>query len=309
MKNGLTSQGESTKPSVERGFCGLFEPLMDLSVCIPSFNTRELLKRTIQAVLDDGQGLDLEVIVIDNASSDGSGDMVRETFPRVRLVSNLENRFFTAACNRAFDMSQGEYLLALNSDALIQPGTLYAMVSFLRDRPDVDVMTTRMLFPDGRVQHNCARFPTFGLLLLDHTFLSVLPRRRELRAHAWYADWDRLSEREVDVIPGSLILMRREVFRAVGGFDETFRLYFAEDDWCFRVRQAGFKTLYAPLGGVIHPESSSVKQIERLARRIYFEDLAAYTEKYFGRQKAQWLKILAWPTRLALDLAQRWREL
>lgn len=282
---------------------------MDLSVCIASFNTRELLKRTIKAVLDDAQGLNLEVIVIDNASSDGSGTMVRDTFPGVRLESNSENRFFTAAYNRAFNLSQGEYLLALNSDAEIQPGTLRAMLGYVRERPDVHVLTTKMLFPDGRVQRNCARFPTFDLLLLDHTFLAVLPRRRKLRANAWYADWDRLSEREVAVIPGSLILMSRDVFRTVGGFDERFRLYFAEDDWCYRVKQAGFKTMYAPLGGVIHPESSSVRQIQRLARRIYFEDLAAYAGKYFGPRKAQCLRILSWPTRLGLDLAQVWRQI
>jgi hypothetical protein len=282
---------------------------MDLSVGIASFNTRELLKRTIQAVLDDAQGVDLEVIVIDNGSSDGSGAMVRDTFPGVRLESNSENRFFTAACNRAFDLSQGEYLLALNSDAEIQRGTIPAICGYLRERRDVHVLTTKMLFPDGRVQRNCARFPTFELLLLDHTFLGLLPRRRKLRAHAWYADWNRLSEREVDVVPGSLILMTRDVFRTVGGFDERFRLYFAEDDWCYRVRQAGFKTVYAPLGGVVHPESASVRQIQRLARRIYFEDLAAYAEKYFGAQKAHWLRTLSRPTRLGLDLAQALRRI
>ncbi len=282
---------------------------MKLSVCIASFNTRELLKRTIRAVLDDAQGFDLEVIVIDNASSDGSGAMVRDNFPGVRLEINSENSFFTAAYNRAFHLSQREYLLALNSDAEIQPGTLPAMLRYVRERPDVHVLTTKMLFPDGRVQRNCSRFPTFELILLDHTFLGILPRRRRLRANAWYADWNRLSEREVDVIPGSLILMSREVLRAAGGFDERFRLYFAEDDWCFRVKQAGYKVMYAPLGGVIHPESSSVRQIQRLARRIYFEDLAAYAEKYFGPRKAKWLRILSRPTRLGLDIAQVWREI
>jgi GT2 family glycosyltransferase len=147
------------------------------------------------------------------------------------------------------------------------------------------------------------------LLLLEHTFLRVLPRRRRLHAAAWYSDWDRLSEREVDVIPGSLMLMRRDVLSKVGGFDERFRLYFAEDDWCYRTRKAGFKTVYAPLGGVIHPESASVRQIQRLARRIYFEDLTAYAEKYFGSRKAQLLRLLCWPTRLGMELAHIWRQL
>lgn len=282
---------------------------MDISVCIASLNTRELLKRTISAVLDDASGLEVEVIVIDNASSDHSAAMVRATYPTVRLEVNADNRFYAAAYNQAFCRSQGEYLLALNSDAEIQRGTLGAMWGYMKERPDVQVLSTKMLFPDGTVQRNCSRFATFEQLLLDHTLLGVaLPRRRKLRAAAWYDGWDRLSEREVDVIPGSLILMTRGVFQAVGGFDERFRLYFAEDDWCYRVRQAGFKTMYAPLGGVIHPESASVRQIQRLARKIYFEDLAAYAEKYFGPRKAHWLRILSWPTRLGLDLVQRARD-
>jgi GT2 family glycosyltransferase len=281
---------------------------MDISVCIVSFNTRELLKRTITSTLADAEGLDIEVIVIDNASSDGSAAMVRETFPTVRLETNPENRFFTVAYNQAFALARGKRLLALNSDAEICPGTLGAVSAYLAKRPDTHVLTTKMLFPDGRVQRNCARFATFELLLLDHTLLGVLPRRRKLRKAAWYADWDRLSEREVDVAPGSLIFMSREVYRAAGGFDERFRLYFAEDDWCYRVRRAGFRTMYAPLGAVIHRESSSVEQIRRLARRIYFEDLTMYAEKYFGRRKAQLLRILSWPTRLGLDLAERLRQ-
>ncbi len=281
---------------------------MDISVCIASFNTRELLKRTIAALLEDAHGLEIEVIVIDNASSDGSAAMVRDLFPTVRLERNSENRFFTAAYNRAFSLSQGNYVLALNSDAEIQRGTLGAMWEYLNERPDVQVLTTKMIFPDGRVQQNCARFATFELLLLDHTFLGVLPRRRRLRRTAWYAGWDRQSEREVEVIPGSLILMRRGVFQTVGGFDERFRLYFAEDDWCYRVHQAGFRAMYVPLGGVIHPESASVRQIRRLARKIYFEDLAAYAEKYFGPRKARWLRLLSWPTRWGQDVVQRVRD-
>jgi GT2 family glycosyltransferase len=277
---------------------------MELSISIVSFNTRELLERTIRAAVADCEGLEAEVLVVDNASADGSAAMVHERFPSVRLIANAENRFFSAANNQALAMSRGRYVVVLNSDAEIQRGTLPAIVQYMNAHPGVGAVTARMFFPDGRGQRNCARFTPYGLLLLDHTFLGAIRRRRreELLAEIWYADWDRLSEREVDVVPGSFIVVRREAIETAGAFDERFRLYFVEDDWCWRIKRGGFKVMYLPVGGVIHPEGASVKQVRRLARQIYFEDMVRYVHKHLGRWRAWWLWALVWPTRCALAL-------
>jgi GT2 family glycosyltransferase len=112
----------------------------------------------------------------------------------------------------------------------------------------------------------------------------------------------------VDVLPGSCLLVRREVLQRVGGLDERLRMYFAEDDWCLRIRAAGFRVRYAAVGAVVHPEGASVRQARRLARRMYFDDLVRYTRKHFGRHRAAALWALTRPTRWALDAAGSWRR-
>lgn len=276
----------------------------DLSISIVSFNTRDLLERAIRAALADTQGLNAEILVVDNASSDGSAAMVREKFRTVRLISNEVNRFFTAAHNQAIALSAGRYILILNSDVEIHRGTLPAMVKYLDAHPEAGLATTKLLFPAGSVQRNCAQFTSYTLMLLDYTFLGSVQRsqRQQIRRAIWYADWDRLTEREVDVIPGSFMLARREAIEATRGFDEQLRLYFGEDDLCQRIQRAGFRILYLPIGGATHPEGASVKQVRQLAKRIYFEDMIVYARKYFGFWRAGWLWLLTRPTLWGMSL-------
>jgi GT2 family glycosyltransferase len=282
---------------------------MDLSVSIVSFNTRELLARTLRATLADTREMAAEVIVVDNASHDGSAAMVREAFPSVRLIRNSENRFFSAAHNQAIAVSRGRHVLVLNSDAEPRPGTLPPVVAYLDAHADVAAVSPRMLFPDGRVQRNCARFTPYTLFLLDYTLWGLIQpgRRRRGRAEVWYDGWDRLTERQVDVLPGSFMMMRREAIDAVGPLDERLRLYFVEEDWCWRARHAGFRIVYVPVGAVVHPEGASVRQVRRLARRIYFEDMVRHVRKRFGSRRARWLWLLTRPTRWGLDLAEAFR--
>jgi GT2 family glycosyltransferase len=264
-----------------------------------------MLRRTLRAALADARGLSAEMIVVDNGSHDGSAEMLRREFPEARLIANRENRFFSAANNQALSLSTGRYALALNSDAEILAGTLAELVGYMDGHLEVGAATCRMLFPDGRLQRNCARFLTFPHLLLENTLLGALlpKRRRRLREWRWYAEWDRGSERRVDVAPGSFFLVRREAIAAVGAFDERLRLYFSDDDWCWRLDHAGFPVMYLPVGGVIHPEAASARQVRRLARRLYFEDMSRFAEKQFGAARARWLSALTRPTLWGLDMA------
>ncbi len=276
---------------------------MDLSIVIVNFNVRRLLETTVEAALADSSTLDAEVIVIDNASTDGSAASIRARFPTVTVVENPENRYYTVANNQGFAGARGRFVLVLNPDAEIRPGTLPAMVGALEARPEVGVASCRMLWPDGRVQRNCCTERSFLSLVLDNSPLGLVlaPLRARIRSREWYADWDRESEREVGVLPGSFLLVRRAMLDTVGGFDERLRLYFAEDEWCARVRRRGFGVRYLPVGGVIHPEAASVRQARRRARRIYFGDLAQYAATRFGRWHARLLRVLSWPFRLGLD--------
>jgi GT2 family glycosyltransferase len=281
-----------------------------VSVCIVSFNTRELVKRCIRAATADCADLDAEIIVVDNGSRDGSAVMVRKRFPAVRLIENAENRFYAAANNQAIGVSRGRHVLVLNSDAEVGAGAIPAMVAYLDAHPAIGAISADMRFPDGRRQLNCARFASFAHLLAQYTLLGLVFAgwRRRLVADLRYGDWDRASEREVDVVPGSLMMVRREAIVATQGFDERLRLYFTDDDWCWRIRQAGFRVVYVPVGATVHREMSSARQVPRLARRLYFEDMARYAELRFGRWRARTLWVLAWPTRVALAGAARLRR-
>jgi hypothetical protein len=161
-----------------------------------------------------------------------------------------------------------------------------------------------MTYPDGRLQRTCARFSTFPYLVLEHTFLGLVLKRwaGRLRQATRYAEWDRSTVRQVDVLPGSFMLTRREVLRSVGGHDERFRLYFSDDDWCNRLSRAGFRAVYLPTPCGIHLEGASTRRLGYLARRIFFEDMISYAAKYFGRWPARWLWLLSWPSRLGPEL-------
>lgn len=282
---------------------------MDLSIVVVSFNTRESLERTLAAAFADCLPLAAEIIVVDNGSLDGSAAAVRERFPAARVVANGKNRFYTAANNQGFALARGRYVLVLNSDAEIGRDTLPAMVERLDALPQVGAASCRLTWPHGSVQRNCSAERSYLSLLLEHTVVGMLfaPIRARLRAREWYSTWDRESEREVGVLPGSFLVVRKQVLESVGGFDERLRLYFAEDEWCARIRSSGHGVRYLPIGAVVHPEGTSVRKMPRLARRIYFDDLGRYTEQRFGKRRACVLRALAWPLRLALDMSGRLR--
>lgn len=281
----------------------------DLSIIVVSYNVRHELERSLTAALGDSSSLDAEIIVVDNASGDGSAAAVRAAFPAVTVVENPDNRFYSAANNQGFARARGRFVLVLNPDAEVRPGTLPAMVDALAARLDVGIASCRMLWPDGETQRNCCAARSYLSLLLDNTALGVVlsPLRARIRRREWYADWDRESEREVGVLPGSFLMARREVLETVGGFDERLRLYFAEDDWCARIRRHGHGVRYLAVGGVVHPEGASVRQTPRTARRIYFDDLDHYVAVHFGSRRATLLRIMARPYRLGLDMAGRRR--
>jgi hypothetical protein len=282
---------------------------LDLSICIVNFNTKDMLARTLRAALEDCSGLTAEAIVVDNGSCDGSAAMVRERFPNVQLIANEGNRFFSAAYNQALAKSAGHYILVLNSDVEVLPGSLHALFNYMQANEVVGAATAQMRFPDERVQRICARFPSYEYLLMEQTFLGTIfyARRERSRRWRWYGGWDRLEPRAVQVIPGSFMLVRREAIEEVGGFDERLRLYFSDDDWCLRAGSAGYRIMYLPEGRAVHLEGISAGRIPYTARRLFFEDMHAYAAKHHGRRRAAALKLLSWPTRMGMALAARAR--
>jgi GT2 family glycosyltransferase len=275
-----------------------------LSIVLCNYNTRDDLARCLDSILATAGALTLEIIVADNASRDGSADMVRQRFPQVTLIETGTNLWFSGGNNRALRAARGKYALILNPDTVVEPGALQTLVRYLDDHPEVGMATCRMMFPGGAVQRNCSRFPTYPYLMLGHTFLGFLLRGRlaAIRREMWYADWDRESTRAVEVAPGSALIGRRTLLDRRRYFDERLRLYFTEDDLCRRVRDAGAEIHYVAEATLVHREHASVSQVRRLATRIYFDDMIVFARKYYGARRAALLRALALPTRLAMEL-------
>jgi GT2 family glycosyltransferase len=282
----------------------------ELSIVIVNYNTRDELARCLRSIQAHSEGINVETIVVDNASRDGSAAMVQAEFGDVvTLIEPGHNTWFSGGNNLGVAAATGDYVLILNPDTQFPPGTLPAMLAYSRSHPEVGALTCRMTFPDGRLQHTCSRAPRYSDLLLGYTFLGVLlrPWRDKGRERMWYRGWERDTTRAVEVIPGSNILAPRALLAELGPFDETYRLYFTEDDICRRILGRGYEIHFLAEATLLHDEHASTSQVQRLASQVYFDDLLVYARKWNGAPRAWLLRMLMAPTRWGMDLAQRLR--
>ncbi len=233
---------------------------MDISIIVVNWNTVDMLRDCLTSVVQNLDDLDAEVIVIDNASSDGSQEMVGREFQNVVLIKNKENVGFAAANNQGFRIAKGEYVLLLNSDTIVHGDVLKQSVNYLVEHKSVGAMGCRVLNTDGSVQLTCSEFPTLTNLLVMSSGLW------KLKSPRWFGkylmtDWQRDSERSVEVISGCYLLLRQEVIREVGPLDEHFFFFGEETDWCYRIRSADWQLMFAPVGEITHHGGGSVKKL------------------------------------------------
>lgn len=258
--------------------------VIDLSIVIINWNVRDLLRRCLESIFASRLP-GLEVIVVDNASSDGSLDMLRTEFSHVTLIANTENRGFPAGNNQGLAAARGHFVMALNPDTEIVGDALRRVAVYLEAHPEVGALGPQLLNPDGSVQSSRRRFPTFVTALFESTWLQgVAPRGVLRRYHMGDVPDDTVHE--VDWVTGASIAVRHEVLETVGGFDEGFFMYSEELDWCRRIRAAGWKIVYLPEAQVIHHVGKSSEQAVA-ARHIHFQtSKVRYFRKYHGRLAA-----------------------
>jgi GT2 family glycosyltransferase len=237
----------------------LSPPAVDLSIVIVNWNTRQLLRECIASVLANAGKLAIELFVVDNASSDGSAEMVRNNFPTVKLIENDRNRGFAAANNQALRVARGRFVLLLNSDTIALEDVLEKSVKYLDEHADVAVMGCRVLNPDRTLQPTCFEYPSLLNLFLLTSGLSRLPWPRFLGKYQMNG-WKRDTERDVDVVTGCYMLVRRAVLPEVGLMDESFFFFGEETDWCRCFRKHGWRVRFAPVGEIIHYGGASAKQ-------------------------------------------------
>jgi N-acetylglucosaminyl-diphospho-decaprenol L-rhamnosyltransferase len=247
--------------------------LTSVSILVVSYNTCDLLRACLTSASRDGRA---EVIVVDNASTDGSPAMVAAEFPEVRLLARNDNLGFVRANNLAFAQSSGDYVLLLNPDAELQGPALDALAGFLDRTPAAAVVGPRLTYPDGRFQHAAFRFPT-----LAQTYFDFFHRPARLLESSLNGRYSLASYRggpfRADFVLGACMMVRRRAAEAVGLLDEAYFMYCEEMDWCRRFAKSGWQTWCLPAAHVVHHEGQSSRQkrwtswVEKWqSRRLFF---------------------------------------
>lgn len=256
--------------------------MTELAVVVVNHNAGDFLPVCLSTIHAAAGDLDLELVLVDNASTDGSTERVARAHPSLRVFENRVNRGFAAAANQGVRATTAPFVLLLNPDAEITGGSLASLVKVAADRPMAAVIGPLVRNSDGSLQASARRVP--GLLeSLGHAFLGPFaPNNRFSRAYTM-AEWDRSSEREVEWVSGCAMLVRREAFDSVGGFDEGYFMYVEDVDICTRLRQAGWSVLFCPELEVVHETGVSAR---KQSRRLAFEHSRSIY-RYFAKHRAR----------------------
>jgi hypothetical protein len=225
---------------------------VDLSIAIVNYNTKGYLEECLTSLSQYPPCCSFEILVVDNASKDGSVDMARERFPTVRLLENAENVGYAAAINRALRESTGEFLLVLNPDVRVTEGSVDALLAFMRAQPRAGIAGSKLLNADGTLQYSCRTFYTLKIMLYRRTFLGRVFKDSPVVRRHLMMDWDHNSVREVDWVLGACLMVRRSAVEEVGPADERFFLYLEDVDWCFRMKSRGWGVYYCPDSVMYH---------------------------------------------------------
>lgn len=261
---------------------------MNLSIIIPSFNTKKLLKQCIDSIKKNRGNLKLEIIVVDNGSTDSSVEMVRKL--KVKLIENKENLGFAKAVNQGIKKAKGEHLFLLNSDAVVQPGALEAMVKFAKTHPLAGVVGGRLLNPDGSVQASVYHFPSLIRAIREFWF------NQKDTYQKYVPQFDQPVV--VDAVTGSTMLIPKNIIDEIGLLDEKYFMYFEDLDYCRRAKKAGYKTYYLPRVEFVHYHGASGKKIPELTHQW----LVQSSKVYNGLLKYYLLTSIIW-------LGQKWQRI
>jgi GT2 family glycosyltransferase len=279
--------------------------VVDVSVVIVSFNTRALLRECLDSVYQQ-EGVTKEVLVVDNASGDGSAELLRAEYPQVRLTVSETNLGFAGANNVAFAQAQGRYVVLLNSDAFLEEDTLRRAVADMDREPAVGLAGGLLVGRDRSWQPSARLFPSPLNDLLSLTGLSSRFSRSRIfgRVDRTWADPNQPAE--TDWVPGAFSIIRRDVLESVGYFDERFFLYYEEVDLCRRMKRAGFKIAYWPHLIVTHLGGESSKNVKRLSLS------SSGTQLTLWRMRSQLLyyrKHHGWRAWLSMAIETNWHRL
>ena len=247
-----------------------------LSISVLSWNTADLLENCLRSVYRDPDSRGWEVLVVDNASSDGSADMVATQFPQATLIRSAENLGFSGGNNLALKRARGRHLLLLNSDTVVETGALGALVDYLDSEPAAGAVGPQLIHPDGRLQMSCGRSPSLAAEIVHKLLL------HRLFPFFKFGRWHHRESRDVGWVTGACLMVRREAADETGLLDDHMFMCFEDLDWCLRLRRRGWKVVYRPSSRVVHLDGQSIRK--NLAEMLVVSQQSLYYLflKHFG---------------------------
>ena len=270
-----------------------------LSIVIVTYNSAEVIRDCLASIPCGWETLrvsetlrvcdEVETIVIDNGSADGTPDIIRNEFPWVRLFAEHGNLLFAGGNNYGFKQSTAPLIFMLNPDTIVHSGALKALVEFANAHPEAGMIAPRVVNPDGSLQHNTFRFPDLQQAFFGF-FEMLAPLDSPQNGRYLPTDYDHV--REVEHILGATLLFRRKLYEQLPGMDEKFGIYFEETDWCYRAKRARWKLLYTPAATITHLGAHSTSQNPEKSSARFYKSQSYFYRKNYGLLKYAALKCL-----------------
>jgi N-acetylglucosaminyl-diphospho-decaprenol L-rhamnosyltransferase len=260
-----------------------------ISIILVNYNGSKFLYECMYSIENFVNSSEGEIIIIDNFSTDDSAKIIRDNFPQFKLICSKNNLGFSKANNLAVKHSQGDHLLFLNTDTILTENTPKILSEYLKQNRDVGAIGSRITFEDGSYQLSSGKLPNLAIELWDKIKYALDRRWHQLFSGIYNRQYS--TVREVGWLTGACLMIRRDVFEQLGGFDENFFMYFEDKDLCKRVRDAGFKVIYNPDTSLIHLLGGSSHGVKKSVNTYYRDSQLYYYQKHLGQVQTEILKL------------------
>jgi len=286
--------------------------MADLSVILVNYNGRRFLEPCLESLINENRLIPLEIIFVDNASTDGSAEFVKRYFSDVTVIRNKKNAGFSRANNRGFAYSGADLILFLNTDTVVEPGALKKMVDWMNTHPDTGALGPVLYGSDDRYQVSFGGRRTFVSELLEKTLLNTVRRKKIARMARTRKSRRKKTPRVIRSkktvwLSGAALLVRRDAFVEAGGFDENYFLYFEDIDVCYRIGQEGWKVKVLPRVRIYHEGGASTAALSLRSRYYYRQSQLYFYRKYNSRLSSLLLRQYLRLNLVLLSLKGAWR--
>ena len=260
-----------------------------LSIIVVNYNGQKFLEKCLNSIEQFIDYQSCEVIIIDNNSTDDSISIIQRNFPSIKIFCSLVNLGFGRANNLAIQHSRGDYLLFLNTDTILIENTPQILLAYLQQHQNIGIISPKIVFLDGSYQLSCGRLPNIVIEFLDKIRYGLNKKWHHIFANLYSKQYSNIQE--MGWLTGACLMMTRDVFDRVGGFDESFFMYFEDKDICKRVAEMGLKVVYYPKTSLIHLLGGSSQDVKKSVNTYYRDSQLYYYQKHLGTFQTAILKL------------------